>query len=214
MVGVVQNGTAKNIRAGNVPMAGKTGTAILNYNSNNVVAKKYQASFCGFFPADNPQYSCIVVINNPRNSWYGATAAAPVAREIAEKSIANRLEAQVPLNFGAKPAYRTLTMPNGSSGEKVALKTILDWLKIPMTDKTGTNTFATTEVKNDTLNLRYRPVQPKIVPNVLGMGIRDALYLVENAGCRVRFSGVGKVKSQSILPGTKANGQTCVLSLD
>ena len=85
---------------------------------------------------------------------------------------------------------------------------------IVATNRDGTNTFATTEVKNDTLTLRYRPVQPKILPNVWGMGIRDALYLVENAGCRVRFSGVGKVKSQSILPGTKANGQTCVLSLD
>ncbi len=214
LIGVVKNGTARNINNGNVPMAGKTGTCILNFNSKNRGAKKYQTSFCGFFPADDPQYSCIVVMNNPRNNWYGAVSAAPVAKEIAEKSVAVRLEAQVPLNFGKKPNYSTLTMPNGSAGEKTELKRVYGFINMPYFDKTGGNKFAGSVVKNDSLALMYRPLQSGLVPNVTGMGLRDALYLLENSGVKVRFTGVGKVRSQSIKPGTKAAGQVCLIDLD
>lgn len=214
LLGVVEHGTARNISGGNVRIAGKTGTAILNFNSNNQKAKKYQASFCGYFPAENPQYSCIVVMNNPRNGQYGALAAAPVVKEIAEKSVATRLEAQVALNFGIKPSYKTVTLPNNNAGNKADVKKVLAYLNINIFDKTGNNDFATTSVKNDSLSLFFRPLPPNLVPNVTGMGLRDALYLLENKGIRVRFSGIGKVKSQSLMPGARAAGQTCILNLD
>jgi cell division protein FtsI (penicillin-binding protein 3) len=214
LVGVVERGTARNISGGNVRIAGKTGTAILNFNSNSRAAKKYQASFCGFFPAENPQYSCIVVMNNPRNGQYGALAAAPVVKEIAEKSVAARLEAQVALNFGVKPNFKTPTLPNNNAGYKEDVKRILSYMNISLFDKTGKNEFSTTSVKNDSLSLYFRPLPAGLVPNVTGMGLRDALYLLENKGIRVRFSGIGKVKSQSVMPGTRAAGQTCVLNLD
>ena len=214
LMGVVKNGTARNINNGNVQIAGKTGTCILNFNSKNRGAKKYQTSFCGFFPADDPQYTCIVVMNNPRNNWYGAVSAAPVVKEIAERSVAARMEAQVPLNFGKKPIYNTTTMPQGAAGEKVEIKRIFQFLNMPFFDKTGDNKFAGTVAKNDSLALMYRPLQAGLVPNVTGMGLRDALYLLENSGVKVRFTGVGKVRSQSIKPGTKAAGQMCLIDLD
>ncbi len=213
--GVVQSGTAKNIRSGNVPIAGKTGTAILNFNSNKAaVAKVYQASFAGFFPADNPQYSMIVVINHPRNNWYGATAAAPVVREVAEKVMSGNIESEAPINFGKKPDFRTATLPNGIAGFKEEIKRALMYMNINYQDKTGTNIFASTVAKNDSLSMLFRPILVKIVPNVVGMGLRDALFLMENAGVKVRFTGLGKVRSQSLKAGTKGVGQTVSLDLE
>jgi len=83
--GVVQNGTAQNLKNSRVALAGKTGTCQLNYWKNET--KDYQASFAGYFPADNPQYSCIVVINKPNytKGYYGSTVAAPVFKRIAER---------------------------------------------------------------------------------------------------------------------------------
>jgi len=86
MKNVVVRGTAKNIYSKNFSMAGKTGTCTTNYgNKNN--PKQYIASFSGYFPADNPRYSCIVVIHKPKTSigYYGNVVAAPVFKKIAKK---------------------------------------------------------------------------------------------------------------------------------
>lgn len=82
--GVVENGTATNLQNPLVKMAGKTGTCQLNYWKRDT--RDYQASFAGYFPADDPQYTCIVVVNKPNNyrGYYGSTVAAPVFKAIAE----------------------------------------------------------------------------------------------------------------------------------
>lgn len=82
--GVVESGTATNLQNPLVKMAGKTGTCQLNYWKRDT--RDYQASFAGYFPADNPQYTCIVVVNKPNNyrGYYGSTVAAPVFKAIAE----------------------------------------------------------------------------------------------------------------------------------
>lgn len=97
MENTVQNGTAKNVYSSNFSMAGKTGTAkkwIPKYKDKNGKTvyghysnKKYVASFAGFFPADNPKYSCIVVVHSPKKEkgYYGAIAAAPIFKDIAQK---------------------------------------------------------------------------------------------------------------------------------
>jgi cell division protein FtsI (penicillin-binding protein 3) len=94
LIGVVENGTAKNINNAVYQIAGKTGTAkeIFKKNAENNEKAKYRASFVGFFPAHNPKYSCIVVINNPNGEYYGSAVAAPVFKEIADKVYATRLE--------------------------------------------------------------------------------------------------------------------------
>ena len=187
MENTVQNGTAKNVYSSNFSMAGKTGTAkkwipkhkdkngktVYGHYSN----KKYVASFAGFFPADNPKYSCIVVVHDPKKEkgYYGATVAAPVFKEIAQK------------------IYTTNPVDNQSVNDEVNFASIeKEYLKF---DKK--------------LNKEYH-----LVPDVKGMSGMDALSLLENIGLKVKLSGVGKVKSQSLKKGEKLiKGKTITLKL-
>lgn len=213
---VVQEGTAKNLKDAIVPIAGKTGTTQLR----GVDKKEYQASFVGFFPADNPQISCIVVINKPQTgSYYGAEVAAPVFKELVEKYYPlvqhqyNRLENRTePKNYiAAAPPFKT---GNRADIQKFFKKHIHsrwedadtiygDWIQ--------------TTAHSDTLRAETRAIpktQQYIVPNVVGMGLKDALFLLENQGLRVHFSGVGTIKHQSIQPGTPiSNGQNISIRL-
>ena len=79
----VEKGTAKSIFTPNIKMAGKTGTARFEYWKEG---GKYQASFAGFYPADNPKYTCMVMVNQPQGNYYGGVVAAPVFKEIAGKT--------------------------------------------------------------------------------------------------------------------------------
>ncbi len=79
----VEKGTAKSIFTPNLKMAGKTGTARFEYWKEG---GKYQASFAGFYPADNPKYTCMVMVNQPQGNYYGGVVAAPVFKEIAGKT--------------------------------------------------------------------------------------------------------------------------------
>ena len=90
--GVVLRGTAKNIKNNSYTIAGKTGTAQIAQNNAGYTKSNYKASFAGYFPASNPRFSCIVVINDPsEKSYYGSAVAAPVFKEIADKIFANNL---------------------------------------------------------------------------------------------------------------------------
>ncbi|MGB0892372.1 MAG: penicillin-binding transpeptidase domain-containing protein, partial [Flavobacteriaceae bacterium] len=187
MEDVVVKGTANNIYSPNFSMAGKTGTAkkyiprIKNSNGKweggYYSNKHYVASFAGFFPADNPKYSCIVVIHDPKKEkgYYGATVAAPVFKEIAQK------------------IFTTSPVDNQSVDDEVEFSVIDNQYK----------------KYNNKLNKEYLKV-----PNVKGMSGMDALSLLENIGLKVKFTGMGKVKSQSIKKGEKlVKGKTIVLKL-
>ena len=176
MENVVKKGTATNIYSPNFSMAGKTGTAkkvVKGAYSN----QHYVASFAGFFPADKPKYSCIVVIHSPKKEkgYYGATVAAPVFKEIAQK------------------IYTTTPVDNQSVEDKVQFTEL---------DKSYSAYYKNLQ-KNHSL-----------VPNVKGMSGMDAVSLLENIGFKVKFSGVGKVTSQSLSKGLKAKkGATIILKL-
>ncbi len=169
--GVVENGTAKNLRSANYRIAGKTGTAQIanpgkGYRSGPRIS--YQASFVGYFPADNPVYSCIVVVNSPSNwVYYGNVVAGPVFREIADKAYAGSY-------------YRDLQALNPDNNEKVTMRE------------------ATAGLKNEGLTLTGG-----VMPDVVGMGLRDAVYLLENSGLTVHYSGHGRVVRQSPKAGAK-----------
>ena len=92
-----ENGTAKNIRSKNIEIAGKTGTAQVGYGTDQV---DYISSFVGYFPANKPKYSCIVVVHKPNKKigYYGSDVAAPVFKRIAEK-ISSRFPAIEEYNF-------------------------------------------------------------------------------------------------------------------
>ena len=180
--GVVENGTAMNLKNSNYKIAGKTGTAQIantkhGYRSGSRIS--YQASFVGYFPADDPLYSCIVVVNAPSNwVYYGNVVSGPVFREIADKVYAG--------NF-----YRDLHALNPEKEDKVTLREAADI------------------VDTDDLTLAEG-----VMPNVVGMGLRDAIYMLENSGLRVHYSGRGKVAKQSPQPGVRIKrGATVAIEL-
>lgn len=210
-------GTAYLLRAESYRYAGKTGTAQLNYQRLNEKTKVggYQASFAGYFPAENPVYSCIVLISKPKEAGiYGGAVALPVFKEIADKAIATRLELYPVLNSGDEVAFTSKQMPDKDAGYRTDIQYIMSELGLDYYNKADGDWAVLRSAEPDSLKLMKRPVVDKIVPNVIGMGLRDALFLLENKGLRVQFSGgYGKVVTQSITPGTRVAGQTVYLRL-
>ncbi|MBN2813818.1 MAG: transpeptidase family protein [Bacteroidales bacterium] len=201
--GVVESGTAKNLRDPQIKIAGKTGTnQIYNkkygYKSNSEVS--YQASFVGYFPAENPQYSCIVVVNSPsKNVYYGNMVAGPVFLEIARKVYATSTEMHP---FVQRDKELPADLPYSKTGNRSELKTVLKELDVPVTGENIKAEWVSTEKKHEAVAFSKRSVIKGLVPNVVSMGARDAIYLLENAGLRVRLLGRGSVRRQSIAPGT------------
>ncbi len=209
---VVNSGTARNIRPTLYSIAGKTGTTQLNYHKFRARRGiRHQASFCGFFPAERPVYSCIVVISEPkRGGYHGAEAAAPVFRAVADKCFALKASLHPPINSGERPALETAQLPHVDAGWGKDLKQALRWLGLDAHVEGEWPTYGVVAARNDSLLVLARPVSEQLVPSVVGMGLKDALPLLENRGCRVRIRGVGKVVSQSLAPGTPIYGRTII----
>ncbi len=161
-------------------------------------------------------YSCIVVISEPeRGGYHGAEVAAPVFRVIADKCFAMKTELHTPVNEQPAPKLATSMLPRYDAGAKSDLRGALKWLRLDHFEAGDLPDWVVTQTRNDSLLLLNRFVGDKTVPSVIGMGLKDALYLLENRGCRVRVEGVGKVRRQSLAPGTRASGNTlCVLYLE
>lgn len=222
--GVVTNGTAKSLRSPNYTFAGKTGTARIDYFDKNKKGngKEFQASFVGYFPADTPIYSCIVVVSNPRqNGYYGGAVAGPVFKEIADNCYAtldkfhpviNKRDTIKELAINELPVY--------NAGLLADLNYISSHLGLKINNynnyksgKAGSEWAVVTPDSNK-LVFETRPIQKGIVPNVKGMGLRDALYLLESKGLKVHVRGAGKVVQQSVEPGTTAGRQNIELLLE
>lgn len=214
---VEKGGTAHGIQSPYYTIAGKTGTAQLNYHKFKASKGiRHQASFCGFFPADNPVYSCIVVISEPqRGGYHGAEVAAPVFRQIADKCFAMKPELHEPINTQKPEKLKTHQLPTYDAGSTADMQNALrrlgldHFLEGELADWT-----VITAASGDSLVLRHRAVSDNTVPSVIGMGLKDAIYLLENRGCKVKAVGIGKVRQQSLAVGTRASGQTCVLYLE
>ena len=209
-------GTAYKWRTPQYRFAGKTGTAQLNYGKNKGKDHKggYQGSFVGYFPAENPVYSCIVVISKPKSGFYGGIVAAPVFREIADKLMASNVSLSEPLNVRGKPVASAATLPD-DVGFKDDLVNALTAFKMKYEIGAREDDWTFIRAKGDTINILPRNLLTKeSVPSVVGMGLKDALYLLENRGLSVRFSGYGKVVSQSLNPGTPAKRQTIAIKLE
>lgn len=215
--GVVEHGTARNLSKNSYKIAGKTGTARI---ANKKFGYEYQsrvsylASFVGYFPAKNPKYSCIVVVNDPSNSqYYGNAVAGPVFKEIADKVYATRPDMVNPLN--EKTAKESALVPYTFSGHKNELISILSLFKISKQDlSTKTNEWVITTKTDNSVKLQNRVFAPNQAPNVIGMGLKDALSICENHGLKVEVHGRGIVTQQSIMANTKINGgENIVLEL-
>ena len=215
--GVVEEGTARNIKGGAVSLAGKTGTAQLNYHKYKTrTGIRYQAGFCGFFPVDNPVYSCIVVVSEPKQGgFHGSEVAAPVFREIADKCYSMKPEMHMPVNAGPKPRLAGGALPAFDAGSQEDMESAMQFLGLDFKQDTDPADWVVIKPEADTVEMLNRIIPEKTIPSVVGMGLKDAIYLLENRGCRVKVRGVGRVRRQSLAPGTKATGKmTCVLYLD
>lgn len=197
--GVVKVGTAKRPFKGSLyEVAGKTGTAVTNYSASGVTKKKYRSSFVGYFPADNPRYSCIVVITNPRqNGIYGSATAAPVFRKISDRVYTLDKELRTELITNNKPV--NLNTKNGREKEIV---TVSENLNI-MSNTKGSNNYVSARIKKNELQVRPLKELSDNLPNVKGLTIKDALYILERKGLKVSVKGKGRVVRQSLRPGIK-----------
>lgn len=215
--GVVDHGTAMNLRDSVLRIAGKTGTAQIakqNKGYRQDAKMSYQASFVGYFPADNPKYSCIVVVNAPgKDVYYGNLVAGPVFREIAQKVYATSQELHDEVISG-KSRLKT-EPPSSKNGSWSELQEAMDELGISAEEKFDeTSGWVTTSKGESEIEISNRKIIKNLVPDVKGMGAKDATYLLENAGLRVVINGYGKVVRQSIDPGTRAvKGKTIVLTM-
>jgi cell division protein FtsI (penicillin-binding protein 3) len=201
---VVESGTATNLKTEYLKIAGKTGTARIsngkygyNYQSNY----SYQASFVGYFPAEKPKYSCIVVVNAPSSAvYYGNLVAGPIFKEIADKIYSTRLDFHEPLNLSNQLAEMP---PISKDGYLSDLEVIYQALNINLVNQAADHDWVKTHTGKNKVTIKPLAVQETLIPNVVGMNLQDAIYLLENRGLKVRFSGRGFIKSQSINPGTK-----------
>ncbi len=215
--GVVSNGTASNLKNANYKIAGKTGTAQianLNYGYSYQSKVSHQASFVGYFPADDPQYSCIVVVNAPsRNVYYGNLVAGPIFKEVADKVYANSLEMHDELEWQAHQ-FAFSRIPYSKHGYRTDLTKVFQQLGVETKIQAKDADWIVTQTRDTSVVLQARRVTDNLVPNVVGMGLRDAIYLLENQGLKVRVKGRGMVKHQSLEAGLRIrDGQEIEIQL-
>ena len=201
LIDVVEKGTAKNIKSSEYKIAGKTGTSLIAYGkSTELETKRYRASFVGFFPANKPKYSCIVVVHNPKeNGFYGSDVAAPVFKEISDKIYASDISIHEQIS---NDDY-VKDFPYISQGKTEETETILDYLNLNYSSTSSewmTQEYSRNKLKLNTRNID-KDFENGIMPNLYGMNLMDAIYLLENAGLKVSFSGSGHITNQSIKKG-------------
>ena len=190
LIGAVKKGTAQNIYSEKYSSAGKTGTAKIALEGS--YGSEYRASFAGYFPAENPKYSCMVVVSKPKKEigFYGNIVAAPVFKELRDNLFA---EEAIEIPELAKTFNHDYI---GSSKDLNAIHHHLDYPKYQASQnerwlKSDNKAFQTLEFIGD------------VMPNVKGMVAMDALYLLENMGLEVDFKGQGRVIKQSLKAGAK-----------
>ncbi len=210
---VVTEGTARKAFKG-MPfaVAGKTGTAHVSDGKIKYADGVYQATFVGYFPADKPQFTCIVVIRtNPHDPvHYGGSLGAPVFREIASKIF--------PLYVEKKNATQYAVVKDSSNyfyaGLSNDIRKVFADLNMQYTDSVQQNKWGMVYASNYQPVIKTNNVKQQLMPNVKGMGLKDAVYLLENMGLKIKISGKGKVTGQSLAPGSAlAKGLTVILDL-
>ncbi len=200
--GVVEHGTGKQLKSSYFKIAGKTGTAKIAQGNQGYGVdgeQKYIASFVGYFPAEEPVYSCIVVVSDPTKDIYGASVSGTVFAAIANKVYATSLQYQKAINEGK--SYKSV--PYSKDGNRFDTQEVLQTLKINNYSKYSSEWISTNR-KEDGIILTPVKIEKNKVPNVKGMGLRDALVLLEKTGMQVRSTGYGAVANQSLAPGSAA----------
>ena len=198
-------------------VAGKTGTAQIA-SGGQLTGGGHQLSFCGFFPADAPKYTCIVSVQTKGGLISGGGVAGVVFGEIAKRIMARDIHRNIDELRDSTATY----VPSVMRGNIVAARYVLDELGVSTEWNASTSyrdghmVWGNAEIRAKDVALdgiAFEPSQGK-VPNVRGLGAKDAVYMLESCGLNVRLSGSGKVRSQSIPHGSKASkGQIIYLTL-
>ena len=208
--GVVERGTAENIKNAHYKIAGKTGTAQILEKGR--YTRKYITSFAGYFPAKSPKYSAIIVVRNPKGySQYGSNVAAPVFKEIADNIYARDIEMHQAMEQNKPGEYGIF--PTVRAGNRQDLALLCNELGISNhTD--SEDEWVRASISANSLKWKTNKNKEKLVPNVQGMTLRDAIYLLESEGLRVGFKGKGRVVKQSIIAGRKVRkGEAITIEL-
>lgn len=203
-------GTASNIfKTSPYTVAGKTGTCKIA-NNGSYDKGRYRASFTGYFPAEDPVYSCIVVVSDTKSgSYYGSTIAAPVFRDLADLIYATDPKFHEILDEPLL-AQNERHLPTANNGERSEVVYLYETLGIPYLDESNSSDWIKVTTSRDTVRLTTKTFENQAMPNVKGMGLKDALYLLENAGVKVYYEGTGVVKSQSVIPGTPLSSTSSI----
>jgi len=203
LVETVTRGTGKKVSSTKVEIAGKTGTTKVGYGKDKD-SKKYNASFAGYFPASNPKYSLIVIVYKPKKSYYGGVVAGPAFKRIAERVAAKEIDIQefADIDHIAGLGYQ----PRNVAGYSKDFQDLMKYLNLGFTKRTKSK-WVNIDSEQDNIVIRNERIKKSRVPDVRGMGLRDAVYVLENLGMQVQVKGYGIVHNQSIKPGIKNQGQ-------
>ena len=218
---VVEIGTGRFMNNSKFKIAGKTGTSRIafggkiGYEKNGF--RRYQASFAGFYPADNPKYSAIVVLysGETRGNFYGGSWAGPVFKQIADHIYSTSSNWEPVLDGNSK----NVPAPEVAAGRLDAQSKVLAELGVEFTkvDINERNMSGWAKFSKDTsgnLAATNFSTDNDSLANVVNMGLKDAVYLLENSGYKVQFEGYGKVVAQEPAPGSKLpEGSTVILKL-
>lgn len=211
MLAVTKEGTGKKVfKEALYNVAGKTGTAHVAGKDVSYDDGKYQASFAGYFPYENPRYTCVVVIRTKKHpeKHYGGDVAAPVFKEVADKLMA--------LNTERSNMMITASIKKDSShffyvGETDQLKRVLNRLELPYQDSAKNQQWSSIYSNNYLPVMMPKQMIKNSMPDVKGMGLKDALYLLERMSIKVVVKGRGKVANQSIAAGSIINKNVVVV---
>jgi cell division protein FtsI (penicillin-binding protein 3) len=212
--GVVERGTGSFLKNPVYKIAGKTGTAQLardNRGYKDGTKAQYKGSFVGYFPADNPKYSCFVVIYKPlKGKYYGAQVAGPVFKEIADRIYANLKEIDNPPRKDTTGYH----LPFLTAGLQKDLKEVYGYLHVPVNSVNPAAQWARPFSDSSNVTLIPQIVSRGSIPDVTGMSIKDAVFLLEELGLKVMVTGKGSVVRQSLQPGRSyLKGSIIILDL-
>ncbi len=214
--GVCIDGTAKKLFKNSAyKAAGKTGTALVADGVYTYADKVYQTSFAGYFPAENPQYTIVVVIKNKPSALlhYGATVAGPVFKEIADRLYTTYVKEG---SYAARTIKKTDSAYFNYAAAKQDVKKVMNALKVNYNDnKNNIDEWVNVNGDKGSVALIERPVSNKVMPQLKGLGLKDVVVMCENIGLKVNAKGKGRVAAQSIVAGQSvAMGQMVNVELN
>ncbi len=213
--GVCINGTAKTLFKNSLyKVAGKTGTALVANGNKGYADKIYQSSFAGYFPAENPQYTIVVIIKNKPHAYpfYGASVAGPVFKEISDRLystyIQNKLDVAPVFNLKDSQIFNYAL-------SKISLQAISKQLSIKFQDSSANADWVQFKGAGNQIKISPSILSDSVMPDISGMKLQDALWLCEQKGLIVKILGKGKVVKQSIIQGQAViKGQQIQLELN